>query len=450
KGDVNPDQSVSGSLSVAVPGMIRGLAYLHKRWAKKPWSTLVLPAQKLASLGYPVYSNLEFAINDSKMDLVKFSESKNTFLHTDGSALKIGEVLVQKNLSSTLQRLAKNPEDFYQGKIAQDIVASVNAHGGILTLQDLKEYQVKERVALEANWHGLQIVSMPPPSSGGIHVIQILKLLENDPLEQYGFLSAQSIHLEASAMQAAFADRARYLGDPDFVKVPVKSLISDAYLKNRRASFSEEKARAAASVLAGEVPPDDENNTSHLTIMDQAGNVVVSTQTINGYFGSALVAEGTGIVLNDEMDDFAAKPNVANLFGATATTNANQVEPRKTPLSSMSPTLVLKNGKPVLALGAPGGTRIITSVAQTILNYFVFHQDLYHSIAAPRIHQQWQPDVLTIENQEFSRGVLNELKNRGWLLKRAGAQSNVMAIAAENGTLTGVADPRDIGTSQGE
>jgi gamma-glutamyltranspeptidase/glutathione hydrolase len=451
KGNVVLNASVTGSLAVAVPGMIRGLSFLHSRFSKRDWRTLVWPAQALAQKGFEVYPSLAFAINEEKTDLAKYPESRATFLHSDGSPLKLGERLVQVNLSKTLRTLASTPEDFYRGMIARKILSSVKKYGGILQARDLTTYQVKERKAIEAAWRGYKVVSMPPPSSGGIHVVQILKLLENDKLAGMGFLSPKSLHLEASAMQQAFADRARYLGDPDFVKVPAHGLISDKYLSDLRSQFDLSHAKSASAVNPGNPLPEDEMNTSHITIMDQAGNVVVSTQTINGYFGSKLVAEGTGIVLNNEMDDFAAKPGASNIFGATATTDANQVEPRKTPLSSMSPTIIFNSkGRPVLALGAPGGTRIITSVAQTILNYFAFHQDLFHAVAAPRIHQQWKPDVLSIENQAIPVETLQALRDLGWTIQRVPAQSNVMAVALDGENLVGVADPRDIGTSKGE
>jgi gamma-glutamyltranspeptidase/glutathione hydrolase len=450
-GDVIENASVDGALAIGVPGLVRGLSYLHTRFSHKDWRTLVWPAQALAEKGFDVYPSLAFAIDDKKESLAKFPESRSTFLHADGSPLKLGEKLIQRNLSKTLRIIAATPEDLYRGSTAKKIIASVQKYGGILQAQDLATYPVKERKAITANWKGYQIVTMPPPSSGGIHVLQILKLLENDPLEQYGFLSPKTLNLEAQAMQQAFADRAKFLGDPDFVKVPTHGLIDEHYLEELRSQFDLNHARSAASVNPGNPLPGDEMHTSHITIMDQAGNVVVTTQTINGLFGSKLVAEGTGIVLNNEMDDFAAKPGVANIFGAIATTHANQVEPKKTPLSSMSPTILLSpEGKPVLALGAPGGTRIITSVAQTILNYVVFHQDLYHSVAATRIHEQWQPDVLSIENQEVPAATLGTLRDMGWIVKRVPGQSNIMAVALEGDTLVGVADPRDIGTSKGE
>ena len=451
KGEVVDQASVTGSLAVAVPGMVRGLSYLHSKFSHADWKRLVNPAENLATQGFPVYRTLAEALESEKEELGRFQESRATFLHSDGSPLRLGETLVQKNLGHTLRILASTPDDFYRGSIAKRIVATSKKYGGMLSSRDLATYPVKERKALEASWMGYHVISMPPPSSGGIHVIQILKMLEKDSLEKYGFLSAKSLNLESQAMQQAFADRAKYLGDPDFVKVPTQGLINEAYLANLRATFDEAHARTANSVNAGMPPTDDELNTSHITIMDKAGNVVVSTQTINGWFGSKVVAEGTGIVLNNEMDDFSAKVGASNIFEATSTSNKNQVEPKKTPLSSMSPTILLgTDGKPVLALGAPGGTRIITAVAQTILNYIVFHQDLYQAVAAVRIHEQWKPDTLFIENQSIPIETLNALRKMGWDIRRTPAQSDVMAIAVEDHHLVGVSDPRDIGTSEGE
>ncbi len=449
-GKVVPERSETGPLAVGVPGMVRGLKLLHDRFGKTSWAKLIQPSEELARKGIPIYPSLEQALKEERDHLVQFSESRTIFLDQSGKVKQPGQLIIQENLAHTLKILERSPEDFYTGEIAKKIVKSVRKHGGILSLKDLKKYQVKERQAVEADWHGLHIVSMPPPSSGGIHIIQILKMLEGDKLEEFGFLSPKSLNLTAQSMQQAFADRARFLGDPDFVHVPSKQLLSDAYLKGLRSKFKEEGARKGTDVHSGVLLPEEHHETSHLTLMDSEGNAIVSTQTINGLFGSDLVAEGTGIVLNNEMDDFSAQVGAKNGFGATSTSLANSVEPNKTPLSSMSPTLVFKDGKPILALGAPGGTRIITSVAQTLLNYFVYHQDLYHSIAAPRIHEQWQPDELFVENQDVDPALLSALSSQGWRIKRVPTQSRVMAVAREGDELIGVADPRDIGTSSGE
>ena len=449
-GKVIPDLSVTGALSVGVPGLVKGLKIAHQKWGKLPWKKLFAPAIELAEKGFPIYPKLEKALIEEAPNLAKFPASKKIFLNADGKPKILNEILIQKDLEKTLVRLSQNPDDFYTGSISKEIIKELKKNHGNMSAQDLKKYFVKERKPVEADFLGYHIVSMPPPSSGGIHVLQILKLLEHDDLKNLGFQSTQSFHLIAQAMQQAFADRARYLGDPDFVHVPSEGLLSSQYLSNLRAKFNDQHARKQNEVFAGVVPEDGPTHTTHLSLMDEAGNVVVSTQTINGWFGSALVIPGTGIVMNNEMDDFAAKPGASNIFGATATTTANQVAPKQTPLSSMSPTIILKDGKPVLALGAPGGTRIITAVAQTILNYLVYHKDLYTAIASPRIHEQWSPDVLSIENQNVPSSVLQGLQNLGYTLKRTEGESNVMAVAREGDTLIGVSDPRDIGTSVGD
>jgi gamma-glutamyltranspeptidase/glutathione hydrolase len=477
KGDVIPDQSSEGALSIGTPGLIKGLIEIHKKHGTKKWADLVIPAANLAKNGFEIYPNLALAIADSQDTLKRFPSSAEIFLNHDStiansavwSPKKLNERLIQTDLANTLMVLSENPMDFYQGQIAKKIIASVQSEKGILSQKDLLQYTVRQRTALKAKWLGYDIVSMPPPSSGGLHVIQILKLLEKVPLteENFGFLKPNTLHWLASSMQIAYADRAVHLGDPDFVTVPQKGLIHPTYLDQRRSEILKNRARTKNEVSAGPADEfEEEANTTHFSIMDQEGNVVVSTQTINGWFGSGLVAAGTGIVLNNEMDDFSAKPGNANIFGAVGG-DANAIEPKKTPLSSMSPTIVFKNNKPVLALGAPGGTRIITSVVQTILNHLVFQKDLYTSVATARIHQQWSPDILQIEHYsdsnrpEVTASTASELKKLGWQIVRKGAQSNIMAVARrvsqKSGQpnilpdeLIGVSDPRDAGTSAAE
>jgi gamma-glutamyltranspeptidase/glutathione hydrolase len=451
RGEVIPGRSTVGGDAVAVPGLVRGLKTIHTELGRKSWNSLVMPAADLARRGFKIYPSLARAIVSEKEDLARFPDSRKIFLGPNGIPRKEGEILVQSDLSRTLRTIARDPESFYRGAIARKLVRSIRQHGGRVGAGDLRNYQVKQREPLVAEWRGYQMISMPPPSSGGLHVIQILKMLEGDDLVRSGFQQPVSLHLIASAMQQAFADRARYLGDPDFVPVPVEGLLAGPYLSKLRRDFGE-RARPAESVSAGIPGSNSEEHleTTHFSMMDSEGNAVVSTQTINDYFGSKVTAEGTGIVLNNEMDDFSAKVGSSNLFGATSSSEANQVEPFKTPLSSMSPTLVLKEGKPVLAVGAPGGTRIITAVAQTILNHLVYGLDLYQSVAAPRIHQQWRPDELLIENLPVDPSVLRGLSDRGWRIRRVPPQSNVMAVARTQDGFIGVSDPRDAGTSAGE
>ncbi len=459
KGEVIPLRSLFGGLAVSTPGLVRGLKEIHQRFGKKRWSTLIYPARDLARDGFDVYPTLAHALKEKKQRLLQFPETVKVFFHTDGTPITLGEHLVQNDLATSLETIAKDPDDFYTGSIAQKIVNGVQSNDGILSLEDLQKVKTIQRIPVIANWKGYEIVSMPPPSSGGIHVAQILKQLQQDDLH---YQDPQSLHLLASSMQSAFADRAEYLGDPDFVKVPMKGLLNSKYLANRRIEFKSERARSAREVSNGPAWEfEEESNTTHFSMMDSEGNVVVSTQTINGYFGSGLVIKGTGIVMNNTMDDFSVKDGTPNLFGVIGG-SANSIAPGKTPLSCMTPTIVFKNKKPVFAVGAPGGTRIITSVVQTILNHLVFGKDLYTSIASPRIHQQWTPDVLSVERnaetgtrEDFKPETINALEKMGWKVERESAQSNIMAVSRiqkPDGTFefVGVADPRDIGTSAGE
>lgn len=459
KGEVLFLRSLFGGLAVSTPGLVRALKDVHHRFGKSSWSSLVFPARDLARKGFTVYPSLAHAMKEKKNRLSQFPETMRVFFHPDGTPLNSGDHLAQKDLATTLNVISKNPEEFYTGTIARKIVKGIHHYDGILSLDDLKKVKTIVRKPVIANWNGFELVSMPPPSSGGIHVVQILKQLEQDDLH---FQEPHTLHLLASSMQSAFADRAEYLGDPDFLKVPQSGLISSKYLAKRRSEIPDARARNAREVSHGRAWEfEEETNTTHFSMMDAEGNVVVSTQTINGYFGSGLVIEGTGIVMNNTMDDFSVKDGTPNLFGVTGG-SANSIAPGKTPLSCMTPTIVFKNKIPVLALGAPGGTRIISSVAQTILNHLLFKKDLYTSIASPRIHQQWTPDVLSIERNadlgvrdEIKPETISELEKMGWKIERESAQSNVMAVSRiekPDGSFefVGVADPRDIGTSAGE
>jgi gamma-glutamyltranspeptidase/glutathione hydrolase len=455
RGQVIPDASLDGALSVGVPGLVRGLKQVHQKFGKLPWKQTLDPAIRLAETGFEVYPYLKNAVLDQREVLEKFPDSKKIYVDPVLIGVSAKKKMIQTDLAKTLRVIARDPEDFYRGKIASSIVNSVVRHGGILSLEDLKGYRVVEREPLlDSVGKGLQVLSMSPPSSGGVHVIQILKLVDPEAWTRSNDWTAPTLNILAQAMQQAFADRSRYLGDPDFVRVPIRGLLADDYISLARGKFERDESRSGAAVVPGAVSydgalvPPESSETTHLSLMDAEGNVIVTTQSINGWFGSKLTAEGTGIVLNNTMDDFSAKPGVQNLFGAVGG-EENSIAPRKTPLSSMSPTIVFRDGRPVMALGAPGGTRIITSVAQTILNYFVFGRDLYDSIAAPRIHQQWTPDQLSIENQPVPVEVLSQLDHMGWTIKRMPPQSNVMAVVREGDMLIGVADPRDIGTSGG-
>ncbi len=451
KGEVIPKLSTDGILSAGVPGLVKGLVEIHKKLGSLPLKTVIQPAIELAENGFEVYAHLANAIASQKDELLKYPASKEIFLKANGEPYKVGERLIQKDLGRTLRLIAREGANvFYKGAIAKAIVKESKARKGLLSLQDFASYQVKWRSPLNGTYKGYQVVSFPPPSSGGTHVIEILNILEKDTLKDLGFLSSNAIHLEASAMQQAFADRARFMGDPDFFhEIPLKGLLSKTYARTIRESIRAGKARPADQIEAGNAPAYESDETTNFSIMDAKGNAVVSTQTINGYLGSKIVVPGTGIVLNNEMDDFSAKPGSSNVYGAVGGV-VNSIQARKTPLSSMAPTIVLKDAKPILALGAPGGTRIITCVAQTIINYLDFKLPLYESISNLRLHNQWKPDELNLEAPGPSASTISQLEQMGYNVKIGAVPCRVNAVAKEESLLRGVADPRDLGAADGK
>jgi gamma-glutamyltranspeptidase/glutathione hydrolase len=450
--DGKPDKDLSRKSIFAsgVPGLVAGLYEIHERFGQLPWAQVLQPAMDLAAQGFPVYPQLAEALAARSDALLKEPYSKSIFAGKDGKVLKAGDLLVQKDLASTLAEISRQGRDgFYHGSVGKKILAYFKDKKGLITEHDFSAYKVHWRKPVHGTFHGYDIYSMPPPSSGGVHVIQFLNFLENDDLKSDGFLSATSIHLAAASLQSAFADRARYLGDPDFVSVPVKGLTSKAYAKIRRAEVSLDKARHVDQVTAGNPLPYESSETTHFSMMDEDGDMIASTQTINGWMGSGLMVPGTGLLLNNEMDDFSAMEGALNMFGAVGS-KADSIEPQKTPLSSMSPTLVLKNDEPVLALGAPGGTRIISCVAQTLLNVLEFHLPLYQSIASIRYHHQWQPDVLQIDPPGPRPEVLKELQKMSYTVNIKPVGCTVQAVMEQGPLYHAVADPRDIGTSDAQ
>lgn len=446
-GQVISSLSKNGPLAVGVPGLVAGLLEIHQRFGSLSLGTVLQPAIELAENGFPIYPELRNGLEKRFQELVKDPEAKRIFLDAQGTIPPLGAILVQKDLAKTLKFIASKGRDgFYKGSVAKSIIGISPINKGIISQRDLNSYQVKWRRPIEGSFHNFKVLSMPPPSSGGVHVIQFLKFIENDSLVKEGILSTKSIHLAASALQSSFADRAKYLGDPDFTEVPVDGLISAKYNEARRREVPNDKARKATDVQAGNPLPYESTQTTHISLIDNQGNAVSTTQTINGLMGAAIVAPGTGIVLNNEMDDFSAQEGSLNLFGAVGG-KPNSIAPKKTPLSSMSPTILLEDNKPILSIGAPGGTRIISCVAQAILNYVEFKLSLYDSISMIRYHHQWQPDVLSIDPPGPKSEVLRELKAMGYDVRIEPVPCNVMAVAKEGGKLHGVSDPRDIGIS---
>jgi gamma-glutamyltranspeptidase / glutathione hydrolase len=394
QGNVVPRLSIEGYKAVAVPGTVAGLALAHQRHGKLKWEELVEPARKLAAEGFEVNFHLARSLSyQSTTDKMKaFAESRRIF-QRNGKFYEMGETFVQPELAKVLERLRTNPRDFYEGETAQMIVADMRANGGILSLRDLRTYEPTLRKPLRTTYRGHEILTMPPPSSGGIALIEMLNMLGSYDLKSMGWHSAQYTHTMVEVMRRAFADRASFLGDTDFVKVPVAALTSDKYAEERRKTINPVRASSSREQGAGNPAPYESPDTTHFTIVDADGNVVSNTYTLNDSFGSGVTVAGTGILLNNEMDDFTSKVGVANDYGLIQG-EANAIEPKKRPLSSMTPTIVLKDGKPLFAIGSPGGPTIINTVLHTIVNVIDFDMNIQQAIDAPRFHHQWQPDVI--------------------------------------------------------
>jgi gamma-glutamyltranspeptidase/glutathione hydrolase len=446
RGEADPRKSRDSGLAVGVPGTVAGLALAHERYGSGRFSLaeLIAPAIRLAREGIPVEDDLAESLPPAQPRLVRWPSAAKIFLKPDGVALGRGDVLVQSDLAASLEAIAlRGPQAFYQGAIAEKIVASVRAAGGLMTVEDLARYRAVERPAVVGTYRGHKIVSMPPPSSGGVHLIQVLNMLEHYPLADIGAGSAAGLHLMIEAMKRAYADRAEYLGDADTVAVPVKGLTSKRYAAELAAGIDPERATPAQTIRPGKPLAYESDNTTHFSIVDSSGNAVANTYTLNFSYGVGLVAEGTGILLNNELDDFAAKPGVPNAYGLVGG-EANAPGPGKRPLSSMSPTIVLKDGKPWLVTGTPGGSRIITTVVQVIVNVIDHGMSLAEAIAAPRIHHQWLPDVVASE-RGLSPDTVRLLEQRGHKVVVGPSFGSANSILVTPEGLAGAADPRNRG-----
>jgi len=453
RGEVVPGLSTTGILAAAVPGMVAGVLSVHDKLGKLPREAVLAPAIRLAEMGFPVYGHLATAIRDNVSALQRFSASMALFLHPEGTPLGVGDVLRQPELAKTLRAIAASGRDgFYKGWVAEALLAEERELHGILSQADLDGYAVKVRAPVKGDFLGYTVYSMPPPSSGGVHVIEIVNILEEEGMDAAdGPYGALAVHRTAAAMQIAYADRSRYMGDPDFVRVPVAGLTEDAYARAQSRSIPERQARHAGELRSPGPDPlrYESHDTTHFTIADREGNVVSSTQTVNSWLGSKVVVAGAGFLLNDQMDDFSSKPGQPNAFGVTGGA-ANAVGSGKRPLSSMSPTIVLRGKKPVIALGSPSGSQIITCVALTLLNYIAYKAPLYESVGALRYHHQWLPDAIVVEDPGFSAPVTATLERMGYTIERAPIGCKIEAVAYENGRLHGVADPRGEGMAIGE
>ena len=444
------EDSTIGYRASGVPGTVRGLEYAAKKYGTQAWAKLVHPAVELAAKGFPVSYGLSQSLRNTK-GLSRFPESNRIFLNNpldQGKFYEPGENFAQPELARTLERIEKlGAKDFYEGETARVLAKDMAAHGGLITQADLREYTVKERQPLTGAYHGYSIVTAPPPSSGGVGVLQMLGMLEGTGYEKAGAGSATAVHYMTEAMRRYFADRSEHLGDSDFVKVPLTSLLDPRYIARQRGSIDPERATPSSQIKAAVFNGHESVETTHYTIADSAGNIAAVTYTLNGGFGSKVTATGLGFLLNNEMDDFAPKPGEANGYGLIQG-EANAIEARKTPLSSMTPTIVLKDGKPVLAVGSPGGPTIINTVLEVIVNVLDFNMNVQDAVNWPRFHHQWLPDVLHME-PGYSPDTVALLEKRGYTVKRVNAQGEAAAIHFGNGWLEGAPDPRTEGTAEG-
>lgn len=441
-----------GYRASGVPGTPAGFDLAWRKYGSKKikWAELIEPARKIAQDGFILSYRLANLFKNYSKNLEKYPESKKIFLN-NGKFYEEGDVLRQPELAQTLARMQRfGAKEFYTGKTAELIAADMKANNGLITLEDLRNYEAKERTPLRGNYRGYEIISMPPPSSGGIVLIQALNMLEKHDLRKMGWNSSAQIHLLTEVLRRSFADRAEFMGDPDFAKVPTSQLIDKKYAANRAETINLNQASKSSDVKAGEITFSEGMDTTHYTVVDKDGNVVTNTYTINDLYGSAVTIKGTGILMNDEMDDFAARPGKPNMFGLIQGEN-NSVQPRKRPLSSMTPTIVLRNdGSLWFALGARGGPRIITAVLQSVVNVIDFDMNIQQAIDAPRIHHQWFPDEIRAEPFGISADTRKILENFGHKFGDSGYNASATGIMIdEKGIRLGAIDSRSDGEAIG-
>ncbi|MFG1174825.1 gamma-glutamyltransferase [Erwiniaceae bacterium CAU 1747] len=445
QGNADSKKSLTSHLASGVPGTVAGFSLANQKYGTLPLSTLIQPALELARNGIVVNESLADDLNVyGKEVLLSHPNSKAIFFRPDGTPWRQGEKLVQRQLANSLELISRQgPDAFYKGRIADQIAAEMEQHGGLIGKTDLANYRAIERKPVSGTYRGYEVYSMPPPSSGGIHIVQILNILENFDLAKMGFGSADAIQVMAEAEKYAYADRSEYLGDPEFVKVPTPALTSKAYAKTLAQQIDLAKARPSSEIKPGKLAPYESDQTTHFSVVDKDGNAVAVTYTLNTNFGSGIVASDSGILLNNEMDDFSAKPGTPNVYGLIGG-EANAVQPYKRPLSSMSPTIVAKDGKTWLVTGSPGGSRIITTVLQMVVNSIDFGMNVAEATNAPRFHHQWLPDQLRVE-KGFSPDTLKLLGEKGQHVKVMPAMGSTQSIMlGPDGMRYGASDPRTL------
>ncbi len=440
-GNVIPGLSTKGALAVGVPGAIAGLFEVHEKFGTLPIETIMQPVIDLAKQGYVITKKDQLVLEDKRNDFLK--TNKNPILFS--KKWKANDTIKQPNLANTLEAIMINGRDeFYKGETAKKLAAFIQDNGGIITIDDLASYEAKWRKPITFEYDNLTVISMSPPSSGGICLAQILTQVEDFKLDEFGHNSLKAIQVITEAERRAYADRSHYLGDPDFVNIPQNELLSDTYLKNRMADFSFDKATPSTAVSHGKVQIIESDETTHYSIVDQFGNAIAVTTTLNSGYGSKLYSDELGFFFNNEMDDFSSKPGVPNVYGLVGA-EANAILPEKRMLSSMTPTIVEKNGQLYMTLGTPGGSTIITSVMQTILNVHEYDMTMQEAVNAPRFHHQWLPDEIRMEPDSFSKELIEQLKAKGYTINEENADviGKVDGILVlENGQLEGGADRR--------
>jgi gamma-glutamyltranspeptidase / glutathione hydrolase len=436
QGNAQTNLSQNGHLAAGVPGAVAGI-FKCMPYAALPFQKLIQPAIDLAEKGYVITESEARSLNHSQNEFIKYNTVTPVFVKTGG--WKPGDTLIQKDLANTLKRIRDNGQKgFYEGETARLIVEEMQRAKGIISYEDLKNYEAKERKPVIFDYKGYNIITMPLPSSGGVLLPQMMHMIEDQPVKQYGFQTAESVQLITEIERRAYADRAKFLGDVDFYKVPVEELTSKAYAKERMKDYQPKTAGSSTATQAGIIPESEE--TTHFSVCDKAGNAVSVTTTLNGGYGSSTVVGGAGFLLNNEMDDFSIKPGVPNMYGAVGA-DANAIAPGKRMLSSMTPTIVLKDNKPYLVLGTPGGTTITTSVFQTLINILEFDMSIDDAVNKPKFHHQWLPDEIFVE-RAFPQALRDQLQQMGYKVSQRGFIGRTEVIRMEGGKIEAVADGR--------
>lgn len=441
-GEADPELSRNSHLASGVPGTVAGFWRAHQQFGKLPWPRLLGPAIALARDGIDVTRDLAAQLERRKERNCRNAATCSYFYKDGGEPYEFGERLVQADLAQSLQLIAdEGPDAFYRGSIAEKIAAEMEAGGGLIDMASLAAYEPVVREAISTNYRGFEVVTMPPPSSGGVHVLQMLNVLSHFPIAEMGRGSADKLHVLAEVMRLAYADRSKHLGDPDFYDVPMEWLLSDDYAAELAATIDMQRARPSSEVAPGVPPRHESVETTHYSVMDAAGNVVANTYTLNGSYGSAISVPGAGFLLNNEMEDFVSKPGTPNMFGLLGG-EANAVEALKRPLSSMTPVIVFDDGRPWFATGSPGGARIITAVLQMIVNMIDHGMNIADATQRPRIHHQWFPDKLTIE-VGFGVDTIRLLEERGHTVDvRGSSYTSLQSVAYKDGLFRGASDSR--------